>query len=218
MQRQRRLTQGTAGRIIEVLRRKPLTIDELAAALGLTRTAVRSQLATLQRDGVVEARGMRRGVSKPARTFGVTAEAELDFSRAYVPILSQLLHVLADRLSPEELDALMREVGRTTIAGRARPRGPLGDRVAAASDLLNDLGGLTEVRAEPGYFLIESYGCPLAAVTVDHPEMCNTLESLLSEFVGDPVTKCCDRYDRQRCCFEVAAGRKRATDRLRLRS
>jgi hypothetical protein len=32
---------------------------------------------------------------------------------------------------------------------------------------------------------------------------CNALESLLSEFVGERVTKCCARYDRERCCFEI---------------
>ena len=46
----------------------PLTIDERqASAVGLTRTAVRAQLATLQRDGTVEERGSQRGTSKPAR-------------------------------------------------------------------------------------------------------------------------------------------------------
>ena len=83
-------------------------------------------------------------------------------------------------------------------------RGSLGDRVAGASALLNELGGLSEVREEDGGYLIHSHGCPLAAATADHPEVCNVLESLLSEFVGSRVTKCCDRYDRVRCCFEVS--------------
>jgi predicted ArsR family transcriptional regulator len=89
---------GTSGRILELLRRGPKTVDELAVALVLTRTAVRAQLAGLERDGLVEQRGSRRGTSKPSRMYGVTAQAELLFSRAYVPILTQLLHVLAQRL------------------------------------------------------------------------------------------------------------------------
>jgi predicted ArsR family transcriptional regulator len=181
-----------------------MTVDELAVALDLTRTAVRAQLATLERDELVEQRGSRRGASKPARIYGVTTQAELLFSRAYVPILTQLLHVLARRLSPAEFDSIMHEVGRGAMAGRVVPRGPLRDRVTTASSLLNDLGGLTEVDEEDGLYVIRSHGCPLAAATADHPEACNALESLLSEFVGAKVTKCCDRYDRARCCFEVA--------------
>ncbi len=199
----RRVTQGTAARIIELLRRGPMTVDELAVALDLTRTGVRAQLATLQHDDLVEPRGHRRGTSKPARTYGVTTQAELLFSRAYIPILRELLHVLAARMSPTEFDSVMREVGRGVVADHALARGPLKDRVTSASSLLNDLGGLTDVEEEDGLYVIRSHGCPLAAATAVHPEACNALESMLSEFVGTKVTKCCDRYDRERCCFEV---------------
>ena len=195
--------EGTSGRILELLRRGPKTVDELAAALSLTRTAVRAQLARLERDGLVEQRGSRRGTSKPSRMYGVSSQAELLFSQAYVPILTRLLHVLAARLSPAEFDAVMHEVGRELMEGHAVPRGELSNRVAGASALLNELGGLTEVEAENGGYLIRSHGCPLAVATANHPEVCNVLESLLSEFVGAKVTKCCDRYNRERCCFEV---------------
>jgi predicted ArsR family transcriptional regulator len=199
----RRVAEGTGGRIMELLRRGPMTVDELAAALDLTRTAVQAQIASLQHDELVEQRGSRRGTSKPARTYGVTTHAELLFSRAYIPILTQLLHVLARRVGPSELDSIMREVGRGAMGDRAPARGTLRDRVARASSLLNELGGLSEVEEEDGLYVIRSYGCPLAAATAVYPEVCNALESLLSEFAGTTVTKCCDRYDRVRCCFEV---------------
>lgn len=213
LKRQRRLSQGTSGRIVELLRRGAMTIDDLASAVGLTRTAVRAQLATLQRDGAVEQREARRGTSKPAQTFGVTVETELLLSRAYIPILTQLLHVLAARVPGNEFDAIMREVGRGLMTGRTMPHGTLGERVLAASALLNDLGGMTEVDKEGSHFVIRGHGCPLAAATAEYPEACNALESLLSEFVGQPVAKCCDRYDRQGCCFEVSGGRARGRKR-----
>jgi predicted ArsR family transcriptional regulator len=199
----RRATQGTSGRILELLRRGPKTVDELARALELTRTAVRAQLASLMREDLVEQRDSRRGPSKPSHVYGVTVQAELLFSRAYVPILTQLLHALARRMSRAEFDSIMHEVGRGVMAGRPLPRGTLGERVTGASVLLNELGGLTEIAEENGGYLIRSHGCPLAAATADHPEVCNALESMLSEFVGEKVSKCCDRYNRERCCFEV---------------
>jgi predicted ArsR family transcriptional regulator len=178
-------------------------VDELAVALALTRTAVRAQLASLERDDLVAQRGSRRGASKPSRLYGVTAQAELLFSRAYVPILTGLLHVLARGLPPAEFDAVMHEVGRGFMQSRAGAGGTIGDRVAGASALLNELGGLSEVDEEEAVYVIRSHGCPLAAATANHPEACNALESLLSEFVGSRVSKCCDRYDRVRCCFEI---------------
>jgi predicted ArsR family transcriptional regulator len=180
-----------------------MTVDELATALALTHPAVRAQLASLERDDLVEQRGSRRGASKPSRVYGITSHAELLFSRAYVPILTQLLHVLARDMSPSAFDSIMREVGREFMAGRPVARGTLKERVNAASSLLNQLGGLTEVEESDGLYVIRSHGCPLAAATAHHPEVCNALESLLSEFVGSRATTCCDRFDRIRCCFEV---------------
>jgi predicted ArsR family transcriptional regulator len=201
--------------VVELLRRQAMTIDELADALGITRTAVRSHLTTLQHEGAVEQHGMRRGPSKPARTYRVTLEAELLLSRAYIPILTQLLHVLAGRMSGDQFDGIMREVGRRMMAGRAMPTGSISARVKAGSELLNELGGLTTVVAEPKHFVIQSHGCPLAAATAEHPEACNAMESLLSEFVGQRVEKCCERSDRERCCFEIERTRVSARPRSR---
>ena len=199
----RRVNEGTGGQILELLRRSPMTVDELAVSLGVTRTAVRAQLATLERDGLVDQRGSRRGASKPSRLYGVSSQAELLFSRAYVPILTRLLQVLARNQEPSAFDATMREVGRELMQGHRLPGGGLGERVVGASALLNELGGLTEVEKADGSYLIRSHGCPLAAATANHPEVCNALESMLSVFVGSQVNKCCDRYDRVRCCFEI---------------
>ena len=199
----RRLSESTQGRIIGLLRRASMTVDELATALGLTDNAIRTHLATLERDGLVHQDGTRRGASKPAYTYGLTPGTELLFSRAYVPLLTQLLHVLAERMRPEEFDAVMRHVGRRLMHGRPMPRGDTRQRTQAASALLNELGGLTEVEEQDGGFVIRGYGCPLSAATHEHPEACNAVESLLSEFIGAPVKKCCDREERLRCCFEV---------------
>src|SRR5512132_1441029 len=160
----------TRDRVIETLRRGAATLDELVEELSLTRTAVRLQLAGLERDGQVVRRGMRRGRTKPSHVYELTSEAEQQLSRAYIPVLTQLLHVLNARLSEAELDDVMRAVGRELLAGQARPTGALRTRAQAASNLLNQLGGLTEVVEDERGLLIRSYGCPLAATAVHHPE------------------------------------------------
>jgi DeoR family suf operon transcriptional repressor len=212
---QRQHMEGTAGRILELLRRGPMTVDELTTALKLTGTGVRSQLAKLQHDDLIARHGTRRGPSKPAYTYSLTSHAELLFSLAYIPILTHLLHVLARQMTPGAFAATMRETGRSLMAGHPVPRGPLRQRVTNASSFLNELGGLTEVEEQSGLYLILSHGCPLAAATAEHPEACDALESLLSEFIGTQVTKCCDRYERLRCCFEVAEDSGRTAEAQR---
>jgi predicted ArsR family transcriptional regulator len=196
----------TRSRVIEVLRRGPTTLDELVNELGLTRTAVRLQVAILERDGSVERRGVRRGRTKPAHVYELTGEAEQRLSRAYIPVLTQLLHVLSDRLSRTEFDDVMRDVGRELLAGHAKPRGTLRARAEAASELLNELGGSTDVNEEGPDLIIRSHGCPLAATAVDHPETCSAMASLVSEFVGSTVTQRCERTNRPRCRFQIAGG------------
>jgi predicted ArsR family transcriptional regulator len=187
-----------------LLRRGGMTVDELADALGLSGNAVRPQLAILERDGFVERAGVRRGASRPAQVYALSRGAELLFSQAYVPVLTELLHVLDSRLERRDFDAVMREVGQRLMAGRPRPTGDARQRAQAASELLNSLGGLARVEQQDDTLMIRSDGCPLAAATKRHPEACNAVESLLGEFTGLRVTKCCDREERLRCCFELA--------------
>jgi predicted ArsR family transcriptional regulator len=200
---QQRSYQSAAGRILGLLRRGPVTVDELADALGVSGNAVRQQLALLERDGLLQRAGLRRGPRKPAQTYALSADAELLFSRAYAPVLTQLLHVLAGRLPAAELDALMREVGRGLTPDRPRPAGTARERAEAGSALLNELGGLADVEEKDGRLLIRGAGCPLGAATHHHPEACDAVGSLLSEYVGLPLRQCCERQERPRCCFEV---------------
>lgn len=182
-----------------------MTIDDLAATLRLTRTAVRAQLTALMSNGVVEPRGARKGASKPARLFAVTAEAEQELSRAYVPVLIHLLKQLSRRMSPAELDGLMHEVGRGL--GPAHPAsGELRQRVDTANRLLEDLGAITSITEENGRYRILGQACPLALATAQLPEACSIVTSLLTAAIGQPVINCCNQYDRKRCCFDITEG------------
>jgi predicted ArsR family transcriptional regulator len=195
----------TAGRILELLRHGPMTIDDLASTLGLTRTAVRAQITLLMTRGSVEPAGVRKSTSKPARLFAVTAEAEQELSRAYVPVLTELLYQLGSRLDPAQFEALLDDVGRG-LGRRFPSKGILRERVEKANAVLRELGGLTTVTEESDRFVILGQGCPLSAATGQHPETCAIIAGLIAEVVGQSVTTCCQRYDRKRCCFEILRG------------
>src|SRR5947208_14724714 len=108
----KRLANSTRGQIITLLRRASRTVEELAQALDLTDNAVRAHLATLERDGVVQQSGARRGSGKPAYVYSLTPEAEYLFPKAYDQVLHQVLEVLSERLPSDEVEMLLREVGR----------------------------------------------------------------------------------------------------------
>lgn len=206
MLRQQLLDTGR-GRIVSLLRRGPLTVDDLASQLELSSSGVRAQITAMERDGVVQRVGHRPGTTRPSRIFELTPEVEQLLSRAYIPLLTQLVDVFATGLPARQVDALLRQTGRKLAAqmSAGRPTGTLRSRVTAASELLNEqLGAVTHVEQNGGY-IIRGEGCPLSALTGKHAAVCRVMESLVKEFVGASVHECCERAQRPRCCFEIKA-------------
>ena len=177
----------------------------MAAEIGLTDNAVRSHLAALERDGLVEQRGVRRQVGKPAYVYGITAEGEALFPKAYATVLGELVRALEDRLGQADAEELLREVGRRLGQGWGpQVRGKGGEAVTAAVRVLEELSGPVEVESENGTVsVVRGSGCPLGGVVADHPEVCRLVESLLAEVTGEVVTECCDRAGLPQCAFRV---------------
>lgn len=201
-----RLLESTRGRVVAILRRSAQTVNDLAAALELTDNAVRLHLSALERDGLVEQHGVRRvGAGKPANVYRTTAEAEALFPKPYDRVLAELLVVLEERHSPEEVEAWLREVGARLGRLSAPPAADLRERAEHAAAVLTELGGLAEVEEREGNLCLQGYGCPLGALATSHPVTCRLAEALVSELVGAPVVECCERGERPRCAFRIAA-------------
>ena len=179
--RDERFFASTRGQVAVLLRHGDRTVEELAHALGLTDNAVRAHLATLERDGLVRQAGLRRGTSKPAYAYALTAAAERLFPKAYGTLLRLLLDVFAERLPPSAVDDALRDVGHRVAAGQAAPSGELRDRVDRALTVLGELGGLAEAEEREDGFVIRGASCPLAAALAGHPEVCHLAETLLSD-------------------------------------
>jgi predicted ArsR family transcriptional regulator len=200
----RQFFASTRGRIITLLRRSSRTVDELAEALDLTHTAVRAHLAALERDGLVQQHSERRGSKKPSAVYDLTPAAEDLFPKSYGQLLDQLLDVLQWRMKPEEVETLLREVGRRMAAQWKIPPAERRMRLEAAVTVFQELGGLAELEACDGHACLRGYRCPFAAVVQEHPEICNLAETLLSELVGVPMQQHCDRTGPVPCRFVVS--------------
>ncbi|HZO17447.1 MAG TPA: helix-turn-helix domain-containing protein [Gemmatimonadaceae bacterium] len=196
-------SKGTRRQILDLLRRSPLTAKEIGAELGLTHNAIRGHLAALQRDNFVREGSLRRGGTRPAMVYELVPRADSVLSRAYVPFVAQLLRVLGERMTKEELDDLMRTVGRRLGAQWPPLRGDLGERVNATAGLLEELGSLTELEAGDGGYTLRGYGCLLGEAVHGRPEVCQAVESLIAHLVEAPVRECCEHGEHPRCCFEI---------------
>jgi predicted ArsR family transcriptional regulator len=199
-----RMLESTRGQILTLLRTKSRTVNELAAALKLTDNAVRAHLISLERDGLIQRQGTRPGLRKPHASYGLTVDAEQIFPKAYEPLLNHLFASISKRLSSRELRASMRDVGRALANEHAHglSKKTRAERVTAALDLLNKLGGAVTFQKN-GKQLIRGSGCPLAAITAHYPEACLIVETLLTKVIGVSVKERCTRGQPPRCCFEL---------------
>ena len=199
-----RFFESTRGQIVTLLRRTSYTVDELAQALHLTDNAVRAHLVILERDGLVQQRGERRGTGKPASVYALTPEAEDLFPKAYAPVLRQVLDVLHEQVPSEEVERMLRQAGQRLAQRWGRPHGDVRLRVEAAVSVLNELGGMAELETCDGTYCIRGYSCPLAVAVPGHPEVCQLAETLLTDIVGVPVQEQCDRSGSVHCRFIVS--------------
>src|SRR5688572_25252168 len=124
--------EGTRGRIIDLIRRSPTTITEIASRLDLTYNAVRGHLTVLERDGLIRPAGVRRGGTRPSAVYELAPGVDDALSRAYMPFASHLVRSLAERLPERELAETMRDVGRRLAGEWPPPGGPLAQRGEAA--------------------------------------------------------------------------------------
>jgi predicted ArsR family transcriptional regulator len=202
----KQLLDTSRGRIVTLLRAGELTAEDIATQLDLTQSAVRLQITAMEQDGVVRKVGKRRGTTRPSLLFGLTPEVEQLLSKAYIPVLTHLVDVFAESLPARQVETLLRRTGTALAAEMSSGKGASGDlqqRVARASELMNEhLGALTHVERNGGV-TIRGAGCPLSALTGKHPGVCLAIETFVSEIVGTPVRECCDRESRPRCCFEI---------------
>jgi predicted ArsR family transcriptional regulator len=217
------LMASTKGQVVDLLRRGPRTVEELAQALRLTDNAIRGHLTALERDGLARRSGTRRtGARRPSHTYRLTPEGELLFSQAYVPFLDELLHVLAGIMPVDELQDVARAVGRRLVALPGSAAASTEARVRAAANLLDDLGGVTEIQKAGngnGSFTIHGLSCPFGSLVRAHGEVCMAVESLVGEVTKEPTRERCERKaESPQCWIDVTPREPEPTRRPRLRA
>lgn len=202
---------GTRGAIFALLRRRDLTVAAIAQALGLTGNGVRLQLARMEDDGLVEARGLEAGVTKSSRLYGLAPRGRRLASEAPERLLHELLLELERDRSAPRLRALLARIGRRLARAGAPRSGRAADRTRAIVRTLRGLGGDPVVTRRDGVVSVSQHHCPLADVVAAHPEACAFARALVAGIWGAPVACRCRHGDRPRCRFDLQPRRGNTT-------
>jgi DeoR family suf operon transcriptional repressor len=168
---------GTRRALLEVLKRQgEARVDEIAAALGITVSAVRQHLAALHGDGLVEHDEVRAGPGRPHHRYRLSERGDNLFPRAYAAIVTDLL-VEAEAADPELVERMFaRRRDRRIDNARERVEGkPLAEQVEELTRILDEDGYLAEsVAQDDGTFRIVEHNCAILAVASRYGAACGT--------------------------------------------
>ena len=191
--------------ILNILRRRKATVDELTKELGLAPATVRRHLDILARDGHIDVAQVRRKTGRPHYLFSLSESGEALFPKQYVRMTNRLIEEIV-ALKPEEtagrsggeLADLVFERMAQRLAQRIGPRvhgASLAERVRATTEALAEEGIVFDVEPAEGGYLLVGHGCPCPRVAASHGQaglpagqMCAHDQRLLSLLLAADVT------------------------------
>lgn len=169
-----------------------MTVDELAAALDITRTAVNQHLAVLERDGYVGKADLQKTGGRPGRLYTLTPSGIELFPKQYSWFSGLLLETLKKQLGSAGLESYLRAMAaqlapglRARLAGRDKA-GQVAEVVRIMSEMhyqasMSGAGTQAEMPA------IEAHNCVYHHLAQHYPEVCQFDLALLAEVLQSDV-------------------------------
>jgi predicted ArsR family transcriptional regulator len=200
--------------ILEHLRRNgPTSPDQLAAAIGASRTGVLQQLRALEATHFVSRETVRHGVGRPRHLYDVTADAQELFPSNYDGLAAGLLAAIGEvggeSLIEQVFLARRRQIGervRREIDEIVGPDAPVAERVRALAVIQDQQGYLAEaVVSENGVVRLREHNCAIYDVAKGEVAACDAELALFREVLGVDVVRETHIAAGDRCCsYRVA--------------
>lgn len=207
---------GRAAVLALVKRDGPVSVDALAARLGLTPMAVRQHLQGLAQEGMVVQTAERQGArGRPAKLWHITSAADSRFADAHAALSAELIQQMRRAFGEEGLDRLLalRTADQAALyRAEVEARPTLRARLEALAAIREREGYMAEVREddESGGFLLLEHHCPICAAARVCTGLCREELSLFARVLGEGV-----KIERTshilagagRCAYRITAGR-----------
>ena len=186
----------------------PASPDQLAAAIGASRTGVLQQRCALEATNFVSRQTVRHGVGRPRHLYDVTADAQELFPSNYDGLAAGLLAAIGavggDQLIEQVFQARRRQIGdrvRREIDDRVGAGAPLVDRVRALAVIQDEQGYLADAVIEPdGSVRLREHNCAIFDVARGLSAACDAELDLFREVLGADVVRDTHIASGDRCC------------------
>jgi predicted ArsR family transcriptional regulator len=192
-------------RLIKLLvGREPVPVLQLMRKLRVTRTAVTEQLHELLEAGFVERKIEHLpGRGRPRHLYSATSAAlVLLFAgnqQIVVPAMWKAVHAAGGK----DLTEKVRHAVTAALLEHYRKRITAGDpkrRLAQYRRVLEEEGGLVELRCTDGQITINKRTCPFISMFEDERHVCAVDLELMAAIAGCPVRQIECRHDGAPCC------------------
>jgi len=169
-----------------------VTLDELAASVGLSRTAVNQHLIALEREGYVRKASPRKTGGRPLHVYVLTEQGANRFPKQYSWFSKLLIRTLRERFGEEEASRYMYDLGVKMSAdliprlvGKNRV-----ERIAEIVQIMNEAGFVARTVSPNGADKlprVECKNCVYHDLSKDYPEVCRFDVGFLSGLMGAEV-------------------------------
>jgi predicted ArsR family transcriptional regulator len=200
--------------LVRLRRDGPATPDQLAAAIGASRTGVLQQLRALEATHVVRRETVRHGVGRPRHLYDVTPDAQELFPSNYEGLAAGLLNAIGavggDALVEQVFQARRRQIGeriRRRVDERVGPDASLVAKVRALAVLQDEQGYLASTVVRPdGTIQLREHNCAILEVARGEPAACDAELDLFRDVLGVDVVRESHIASGDRCCaYRIAA-------------
>jgi DeoR family transcriptional regulator, suf operon transcriptional repressor len=203
------MQSDTQSRVLSALlsQKSGMTIDELMAALELSRTAVNQHLLVLERGGQIQKASLRKTGGRPSRVYLLTELGKNQFPKQYSWFSRALLQAMREQLGEERLSQQMYDLGVSLSAGLIPRMVGLNrnERIVEIVKVMNETGFIA--RTLPGAKadrlpLVECQNCVYHDLSKDYPEVCRFDIGFLSGLMGAEVEhQACMQRGGEACRF-----------------
>ncbi|HEY8989414.1 MAG TPA: winged helix-turn-helix transcriptional regulator [Candidatus Limnocylindrales bacterium] len=182
--------------------------DQLAGAIGASRTGVLQQLRALEATGFVSRQTVRHGVGRPRHLYDITDEAQELFPANYGALAAGLLTAInavgGEALVEQVFIARRRQIGdrvRRELHDRVGAKASLAERVRELAVLQDEQGYLANaVIGSDGTIRLLEHNCAILDVARGARAACDAELDLFREVLGADVVRETHIASGDRCC------------------
>lgn len=180
-------------------RKQGLSIEELADALAISRTAVQQHFITLENDGYIAKNMTTKTAGRPVTRYAITDKGINHFPKQYSWFSELMLGDLLEVVSEEAGDIYMTKLGGK-LAGQLHQFAgkSIVERVPLLIEIMNELGFVVqETQNEQGKKCLQACNCIYHDLAQKHPQICQFDLALIKTTLNESVelTRCMAKGD-----------------------